>query len=323
MFKVSIIIPHFNGKNILQRCLMSLNNQINDDFEVIIIDNNSEDNSIEEVRKIFPKIRIIKQLQNFGFAKAINIGISNAKGEYVFLLNNDTEVDKFCMKSLIDVLDKNPEITAVTGKIKSLDNRKIIESVGDYINITLQPYPRGKGDLENKWNQGDYVFLITGGGSLFRKEIFNNVGMFDESFFAYYEDVDWCLRAQAMGYKFWFEPKAIIYHKGKTTSNRNPKFLEFLLFKNWMQLIIKNLPLALLFKRKRYFKIPLVYFHTLIYFAKKNLLKEMLLANLSIIIRLPDLFQSRAKILHSRKVDLDYLDKQMIDKKIKFSLFTI
>lgn len=320
MIKVSIIIPHSYDRNILKRCLNSLLKSVLTEFELIIVDNNSQDESILEIIKVFPKSIIIPQKKNFGFSQAVNTGISKAKGEFILLLNDDTEIDKSSIKSLVELLEKKPEIVAVTGKIISMENNNIIESVGDNVNAALQPFPRGKGDPKDRWNTGELVTLITAGGSLYRRDIFKKVGLFDEAFFAYYEDVDWSLRAQLLGYKLWYEPKAIIYHKGKNTSNRKKNFLEYLLFRNWMLLIIKHLPLSLFFKRQRYLIIPLVYFHTLFYFLKKNLLKETILANLWILIHLPRLFQSRAKTQQLRKIDLKIFEKLMIDKKINFGI---
>lgn len=317
MKKVSIIIPNWNGEKILERCLLSIKTLEYPSLEVIVVDNGSTDNSIEIARTTYPNVKVINLGKNYGFAYPVNAGIRKSTGENIFLLNNDAEVEKNCLKYMEDILHETPEVIGVTGRIFNIKNKNYLDSAGDTMNIIGQPFSRGVGDSPTKWEKPGFVFLITAAGSLFRKKAFNDVGFFDESFFAYYEDVDWCLRAQLKGYKFWYEPRAIIYHEHKFTSKKNPNFLEYLQFRNQMQLVIKNFPWQLFFKRLRWIKIPIVHIHNFYFFIQKGLFKEALLAQLWIISHLITLFFKRVEIQKRRRVSLDYLEKLMNDKKIK------
>jgi GT2 family glycosyltransferase len=315
---VSIIIPNWNGEKLLAQCLPSIKRSNFNNYEIILVDNNSVDNSIQLAKSIFNNLKVIKLNRNYGFAKAVNEGIKQSKGEYLFLLNNDVIIEKDCITRLVRVLvQKSEDIVGVTGKILSLSDKNIIDSAGDEINIVGQASSRGKGESKTKESTEEPVFLITAGGSLFRKKTFNKVGLFDDDFFAYYEDVDWCLRAQLSGYKLWYTPKAVMYHEHKATSKRMANYVEYLQFRNQTQVIIKNFPSPLLIKRLRWLKIPLVHLNTILFFAKNNLLKEALLSDLWIVFRLPQLILKKIMIQKNRKVDLNYFDNQMIEKKIK------
>lgn len=316
---ISVIIPSWNGANLLSDCLKSLKNQTYHDYEIIVVDNGSSDGSIAFIKKYYPGVKIVPLKKNYGFAKAINEGVANSKSDFIALLNNDTEVDKDWLYSLIKTAKKFPETSSVGSKLINFFNRKIIDGVGIQINEVGQAKSIG-------WNEKDvgqyekemYVFGVTGGASLFRRSAFIKAGMFDEKYFMYSEEVDWAFRAQFLGYKSIYCPNAIVYHKHKMSSKKLPQHLEYWQFKNMTQTIIKDYPLSLLLKNFRWLKIILVHFNTVFYQLKNGYFWPPFATQLWIIIHLPLLVIKRIKIQSSRKTDDKYIESFLIPKRISF-----
>lgn len=315
---VSVVIPNWNGKGLLKDCLRSLSYQSITDFKIIVVDNGSTDGSVEFLRKHHPEIKLIGFKRNLGFAKAVNQGIKASNSKYIVLLNNDTRVDEDYLAKMFEVLEKRHEICGVAPKVLNFSNPRVVDSAGDMMNTVGQAFHRGYGDKSNKWNTPGEVFLITAGASMFKREIFKKVGFFDEDYFAYGEDVDFCLRAQIMGHKFWYEPKAIVYHKHKATACRIPRKVEYLQFRNMTLTILKDFPWQLFLKRLRFIVIPLVHLNTIFYMVFHGYLREVLLAELWVFVHLPRALQKRWRIQKTRRASIDYLDRQMEPKKIRF-----
>lgn len=319
MHKVSVVIPNWNGLEFLKICLPSLKKQSFKDFEVLIIDNGSSDGSCEYIKKNFPDYKLISLEKNIGFAPAINLGIKNSKGEYIFLLNNDTEVDKRCIEYLVKTADSKKDVGMIAAKMLQFRNRKLIDSMGDYIDAVGHANNIGWGEKDSeKFNKEKYIFLVTGGGSLFKREVFEKVGLFDGDYFAYMEDVDLSFRAQFQGFRAFFEPKAIIFHYHKGTSNRNKAFSEYLQFRNMTQTIIKDFPKELFLKDLNWLKIILVNINTIRFLAGEGYLMEALKAEWFILKNFPKLLQKRKKIQTNIKVSKTYIIQNILPKKITF-----
>lgn len=315
----SVIIPNLNGKHLLKTCLASLYKQTLKNFEIIVVDNGSTDDSVQYVKKYFPKIQIISLDKNHGFAKAVNEGIKKSKTKFIMLLNNDTEVDKNCLKFLVEAIEIHQDVGFVAAKMLNFYHRDIIDATGDFIDEVGHANNIGLGEKDGpKFNKPGYIFLATGGGGLFRRELFKKVGFFDENFFAYFEDVDLCLRAQFQGFKGWYEPKAVIYHIHKATSSKNLTFLEYWQFRNMTQTIIKDFPMSILLKKWRWLKIILVHLNTIFYQLKNGFWWSPFLADLWIIFHLPQLLRERRKIQSNRKVSDEYIESFLKNKKITF-----
>ncbi len=316
--KTSVIIPNWNGKNLLAECLVSLDEQVFTNFEIIVVDNGSIDGSIEYIEQNFPNVKLVKLNKNFGFAKAINGGVKKALGEYVVLLNNDTKVDKLWLKELVKMADDHPEVASVGSKILNFFNPKIIDGVGILINEVGQAKSLGwqEEDL-GQYEKVQYVFGVTGGAGLFKKDIFIKVGMFDEHYFMYSEEVDWAFRAQFLGYKSIYCPKAIVFHKHKSTAKKLPQHLEYWQFKNMTQTIIKDFPTQLLLKKWRWLKILLVHFNTILYQIKNGFFWPPVLTEIWLIFNLPRLLKARFEIQSTKKVSNDYIESFLVEKKLK------
>lgn len=217
-YKISIIIVTFNSQETLNESLISIKRaDISKSYELIIVDNNSEDNSLEIIHSNFSEAKVMRNNKNLGFAKACNIGAKNASGEYLLFYNPDLIVDTKSIDSLLDIFDEAENVGAVTGRMRFPDN-------------TFQPTCRNfptkenvffsRGSIfswfvksNNKYTLPDYdnvtdVDAVAGTYTMIRKEVFEKVGMFDERFFMYMEDTDLCFRLKQANYKNYFAPDA-------------------------------------------------------------------------------------------------------------------
>lgn len=314
----SVIVPNWNGRDLLKDCLQSLENQSYKGFEIILVDNGSTDGSVKYVVEKFPHVRIVKLEKNYGFAKAINEGVKVSNAEFVVFLNNDTEVKKDCLKNLISSAKRHPEVISVNAKLLNYYNREIIDGVGILINEVGQARSIGWQEKDRGQYREQYIFGATGGGSLFKRVEFISIGMFDENYFMYSEEVDFAFRAQFLGYKSIFCPKAVLFHKHKATAKKLPQNLEYWQFRNMTQTLFKDFPSAILFKKWRWLKIILVHLNTYLYQLKNGFFWPPFLADLWIFISLPHLLNERKKIQESRKVSDEYIESFLREKSITF-----
>jgi len=319
--KISIIIPTFNGKDFLRECLGSVYRLNFPSYEVILVDNNSIDGSVDLVKKEFPQVKIIALNKNYGFARAVNEGIKLAASDrrqgtgenhYIALLNNDTRVDRNWLEELARAAEKNPEVSVFASNILSWDGEKI-DSQG------MKFFWKGKAEQINQNKRFDpnsklqnprSIFGACAAAALYKKDIFQKIGFFDEDFFAYLEDVDFSFRAQLAGGKCLFIPSAIVYHQGGATRKRMGNFKARMDAKNWTFLIIKNYPARYLSE----------YFFQIFVERLRNfngLIKQTPLSQLpksafqtygEVLIKLPKMIAKRGKIQKLRKVRNDYLD---------------
>jgi GT2 family glycosyltransferase len=246
--KVSIIVLNWNGEKYLNDCFTSLENQTYSNFEIILVDNGSEDGSVKFVRKNFPRIKIVENKKNLGFAEGNNRGIKLAKGEYIFILNNDTKIDKNCLERLVEVTERDNKIGMSSPKILFLKNPQLINSVG--IKIYFDGMSRARGEMEidkGQYNQVEEILLPSGCAALYRKKMLDEIGLFDENFFAYCEDTDLGLRGRLADWKAILVPSAIVYHHWSGTVGKYSNFKAFLVERNHFWVALKNFPLTLLF----------------------------------------------------------------------------
>lgn len=319
MIKASIIIPNWNGKELLQDCLLSLQNQSLKEFEIILVDNGSTDGSARYVKKNFIGIRIVRLDKNYGFAKAVNKGVKISTAEYIVLLNNDTEVDKNWLKNLVECANSHPEVISVNSKLLNFYNRKRIDGVGILINEVGQAKSIGWQEEDyGQFEKEQYIFGATGGASLFNRLDFTKAGGFDENYFMYSEEVDFALRAQFLGYKSIYCPKAIVYHKHKATAKKLPQHIEYWQFRNMTQTIIKDFPTSILLKKWRWLKIILVHLNTIFYQLKNGFWWPPLVSGIWLILHLPHLLMQRAKIQKTKKVSDQYIENFLVKKEITF-----
>lgn len=273
LHKVSIVIPNYNGLKYIKGCMESLYRQSFQSFDIIIVDNASQDGSCEFIAENYPKEKLISLKQNYGFSKAVNEGIKTSNSQYVVLLNNDTEVDKFWLENLVNCIEKDEKIFSICSKMIRYSERNKIDDAGDEYNILGWAYKRGDGVSINKYDSDCEVFSSCAGAAIYRKAMFNEIGYFDESFFAYMEDVDISYRANICGYKNMYCSSAKVYHIGSATSGSkyNP-FKIKLAARNNLYVVFKNMPLLQLLINLPF--IILGHIIKFIFFAEKGYMQD-------------------------------------------------
>lgn len=248
MVRVSVLIPNFNGAGLLDDCLLSLAKQTYASFEVVLVDNGSTDASLVKARQLLPRIRCISLPANRGFSAAANAGIRNASGEYLVLLNNDTEVDLGFLEELVRVAEESPRIGMVAPKILNCYDRDRIDSVGGLL-LCRQGIAQGRGRGQRDRGQHDRlreVLMPSGCAALYKRALFDDVGLFDERFFAYCEDSDLGLRARWAGWQAVSAPRAVVYHKFSATSGKCSALKMYLVERNRYWFVLKNFPFRIL-----------------------------------------------------------------------------
>ncbi len=266
--RITVVIPNYNGQRFLKDCLLSLENQTEAEFDVIVVDNGSKDESLKILEE-FPGVRTICLEKNTGFCGAVNVGIKACNTPYVVLLNNDTKVFPDFLEQLGNSIDESEQIFSVASKMLMMSNENLIDDAGDFYCALGWAYGRGKGKSETNYYKRDRIFASSGGASIYRKEVFDKIGYFDENHFAYLEDIDVGYRARIYGYTNYFEPKAKVLHYGSGFSGS--KYNEFkvnLSSKNSTYIIGKNMPILQIV-----LNLPLLFAGFLIkslFFAKKG-----------------------------------------------------
>ena len=242
MREVSIVIPNYNGKHFLKDCLDSVFAQNIENQEVIVVDNGSTDGSLEYL-ETFPGVRVIVLDKNYGFCRAVNEGIKASESEYVILLNNDTEVDKNFAAELLCAIKSDEEIFSCSSKMIQFHDRERMDDAGDYYCALGWAFGRGKDGLVEQYDKPANIFAACAGAAIYRKEMLESLGYFDENHFAYLEDIDIGYRARIHGYRNVYAPKAVVYHVGSGFSgSTHNAFKVKLSSRNNVYLAYKNMP---------------------------------------------------------------------------------
>lgn len=243
MCEVSVVIPNYNGSKYLDKCLAALSRQEGIVFETIVVDNFSQDGSLERAKERYPAVRCVEFEKNYGFCRAVNEGIRSARADFVVLLNNDTEVEAGFLRSLCDAVQRDSRIFSVEAQMLQYHDRGRIDSAGTSYNALGWARACGKDRPAGGFSQPREVFAACAGAAIYRKSVFEEIGYFDEAHFAYLEDVDIGYRAGISGYRNWYEPSAVVYHVGSGTSgSRYNEFKVRHSSRNNVYLIYKNMP---------------------------------------------------------------------------------
>ena len=284
--KLSVVIPNYNGIDYLENCVDSLMRQHFQGFEVIIVDDASSDKSLPLLQQKYPEgllslpdtteyadnveIRYLQHKENKGFAASVNTGIKMARAPYVFLLNNDTVAEPECLDALYRAIGKSDKLFSVSAKMVSLQNPEIMDDGGDYYCALGWAFSPAKGKNASVYNKKKRIFSSCAGAALYRKDLLEQIGLFDENHFAYLEDVDVGYRAKLCGYENIFVPRAVVRHAGSATSgSRYNPFKAKLTARNNIYLIYKNMPIWQLI-----FNGPLLVIGTLVkwmFYCRKNM----------------------------------------------------
>lgn len=239
----TVVIPNYNGIQYMDGCLEALyaGSVVPD---ILVVDNGSTDGSLLLVQEKYPAVRLITFSENTGFCRAVNTGIRATDSKYVILLNNDTRVCPHFVEQLVKAMEERPAVFSAGAKMLSMKEPDIIDDAGDLYCALGWAFARGKGKHREACPAGGRIFAACGGAAIYRRELLEKLGGFDENHFAYLEDIDIGYRARIAGYDNLFVPEAAVYHAGSAVSgSRHNAFKVRLSSRNSVYLVFKNMPL--------------------------------------------------------------------------------
>ena len=310
-----MVILNCNGWRDTEKCLKSFFKQTYDNYHILLIDNGSHNESVAKLSKIkHKKLTFIQEPVNLGFAGGVNIGIRRSieeKYDYVMLLNNDAQAEPDWLEVMIKTFKDHPDIGASTGLLLTADGKRI-DGAGDTFSKWGIPALRLNEEPRRLAPESGYVFGATGGATLYRTDLFREIGLYDEKYFAYDEDVDISFRTQLAGYKIWYEKSAIAYHKHSATAKKMPGLITKQLFRNLPMLFIKNMPFPLTISVG--FRFFLLYWLFLPYVTLKGDFKYAIKGLFASVTLWPHAFRERRRIQKSKKVDYKYIKSIMYPK---------
>jgi GT2 family glycosyltransferase len=250
--KVAIVILNWNGKKYLEQFLPSVLSTRYSNFEVIIADNGSTDDSISFLQTHYSSIRLVRFTENLGFAKGYNEALKQVESNYYVLLNSDVEVTAGWLQPQVDLLENNKMIAASQAKILSFTNKKVFEyagAAGGWLDKYGYPFAKGRvfdvcEEDKGQYDQSEPIFWASGAALFIRSGIFHALNGFDEYFFAHQEEIDLCWRIQLAGGKIYSCPSSVVYHVGAGTLKRSNSKKTFLNFRNNLIMLAKNWPMS-------------------------------------------------------------------------------
>ncbi|CAN5529633.1 glycosyltransferase family 2 protein [soil metagenome] len=245
--RVTVVIPNWNGKRFLKLCLGSLRDQSFRGFETLLVDSGSKDGSLGFVAENFPEVKTISLEENRGFTGAVNAGIRASGNEFVALLNNDTEQDSGWLEALVRAAEDHPESGVFASKLVDFHDRRFLDGAGDALRLSGLPYRLGHGEKDlGQFEAPGYVFGACAAAALYRRDMLEEIGLFDEDFVSYCEDGDLSFRAQIAGYRCLYVPDAVVYHMGgASTGGKRSATATRLGTRNSLSLLVKNLPVSI------------------------------------------------------------------------------
>ena len=306
MTKVSLIIINYNGRDFIANCLRALEGQLLKDFKIVLIDNTSTDGSLNEIETFLrgsllsSHVKLIPLKMNMGFASSNLEGLRHANGEYIALLNNDTEPDRGWLGELVKVMDTDPKVGMCASKI-IVYGSEVVDSGGDAYSTFLKGFKRGEGKVASLFNRAEYVFGACAGAALYRRKMIDEIGFFDEDFFLIHEDTDLNFRAQLHGWKVMYVPTAIVHHKVRSSIGHMSDTAVYYTLRNSEFVRIKNVPFTIFVRCFPEFIIGML--TEFIYFAiRHKRLRLYFKAKLDAIRMLPKMLKKRTTIMKNTKV---------------------
>lgn len=311
---VSIIVLNYQGLQFLEENLKSIQKQTYSPIETIFVDNASQDNSVEWVRSNFPEVQVLENSQNIGFA-GNNLGIEKSSGKYLLILNNDTVLEPDMLAQCVEEIEKDPTIGMCSPKVLSKDQPGLLDAFG--INIYPDGTSRQRGRLEEDLGQYDRVeevLLPAGCAAFYRRDMLNEIGLFDKDFFAYCEDTDLGFRGRLAGWRSISVPKARLYHSFSGFWRNHLEKKAFLVERNHLWFALKCFPVSLLLTLP-FYTLLRFFFQVQAVIQKKGFAGEFIQktptlklliilfkAYYSTLVHLPELWKKRREIQKTKKV---------------------
>jgi GT2 family glycosyltransferase len=305
--RISIIVVNWNCGQYLPDCFASLARQSFKDFEIIFVDNASTDKSVvlakNLARELLLDVKFVELDSNAGFAGGNNEGLKHCSGRYIALLNTDTVAERDWLKAFVKEMDAHPEVGICASKL-IVQGEDVIDSAGDGYSTFGHAFKRGEGKTREKYSQSEYTFGACAGAALYRREMIEKIGLFDDDFFLIFEDTDLNFRAQLNGWKCLFVPAAV-YHKVGASVKKMGGLTAYYSVRNDKLMKIKNLPMSIFLR-----KMPCLIFGEVIwflYFLIRGNFRYYVKANLDTIKMLPRFIKKRREVMKTKKVSDDYI----------------
>jgi GT2 family glycosyltransferase len=297
---VSVVIVTWNGRHFLEACLSALELQQGVTFETIVVDNGSHDGTADFVRDRFPSVRLVALQRNVGFAAGNNAGVATARGSYVAFLNNDTVAEPGWLGALRAGVDQAAGFALTTSRIVYMHDPSIIDSAGDGLLRWGGAFKRHHGAPAHVASESEEVFGVCGAACLMPRALFEELGGFDEDFFASHEDVDLSYRARLRGYRCRYVADAVVLHHGSATIGRVSEFAVFHGQRNLEWMYFKNSPASVL---ARSFPGHVVYtLAAAVHFGRLGLFGTFIRAKIAALAGLPRLIRKRRAVQRTRRV---------------------
>lgn len=310
-FKVTVVIPIWNSRDWICDCFSSLSKQTYSQFYIVVVDNGSEDDSLEILKgQSSLNLQVISLSKNLGFAAAVNIGIKSVITPYVVLLNIDTRPDCHWLEKLVEAMDNAPEsVTSLASKMLSMGNPQLVDSAGDQLSWYGSARKRGHGQNECGFVERQLVFSACAGAALYRTSLFKEIGYFDERFTSYFEDIDLGFREKLYGYKTLYVPEAKVLHYGHSAGVAGEYYV-FLLTRNRLLTLLKNVPILEFFRH--FFQI---FYGQLYYFLIYKKPKASMNGYFSAFLMMADIFRDR-KVIQANSKRKSIEIKKILDSQL-------
>jgi len=306
--RLSVVIPNWNGAQHLPTCLDALRRQSHPDCEIIVADNASTDGSLDLLARDYPEVRVVPLSENRGFTGACNAGMRIATGDYVALLNNDTEVDPGWAAAVLDAFNRHPEAGLVASKMLLFDQRDRFHTAGDLYRVDGRLINRGVWERdEGQYDREEYVFSACGGSSAYRHSMLDDIGLLDDDFFFSCEDMDLAWRAQLAGYRCIYTPNAVVYHHlAATGGGITASYYDG---RNAIWLLVKNVPGPLWRKHARKIvRFQLAQAWQAVRAWRGAAARARLRGMAASLAGLPKMLRKRRDIQRGRRVSIEYLE---------------
>ena len=303
----SIVILNYNGNDFLEDCIDSINDKTSGNFEIIVVDNASPDNSGREMASKYPACKFILNEKNLGVPEGLNVGIRNSSGEFIILMNNDVKVTKGWLDSFFHAYKENG-LGLYQPKFLKMKDPNILDGTGDMINLFGFGFARAKGQIDKgEYEEIEEISYASGTCMFLPRKIIDDIGFFDKRLFAYHEELDFGWRARLCGYKSFYVPESVIHHFGSAGWGWTGQKFYFLERNRWI-VLLKNYSfktITRLFPSLLLLEIIMIGF-----FAKKGILRKKIWSYGSIIRSWNQISKDRKKIQSMRILSDDEILKQ-------------
>jgi GT2 family glycosyltransferase len=292
--------------------LDGLRRQTHEKFSVVLVDNGSSDGSVDFVTQNYPQVKAIALPENIGFAAANNLALKAVQSKYVALLNNDAVPHHRWLGSLVEALESHPEAGSAASKILFYHDHRIMDRAGDAYTRAGAGFLRGRGESATSYDKQEWIFGACGGAVLYCTKMLDDIGLFDEDFFLLYEDVDLSFRAQLMGYKCLYVPKAVVYHRASSSIVYDSPISVYYGHRNLEWVYIKNMPSRLI--------IETIWLHAVyntaafFFFVTRGRATAFIKAKWDVLRCLKGILKKRGQIQRNRRVD-DFYIWGLLDKE--------